>query len=147
MPSLFDQEFLVMWIQETNSDGRVLHKAGSAQNTQDSIKRVVLECATHAISLFDENVKNESMYCLFDWDYSKQTLTINVTDPSKQILAKHTVQLTLENYDGYLVDKEEQLEQMQLWLHNFLTTSAEFLQYSLVAAMVADGDTSQSVLL
>lgn len=136
-----------MWLQETNSNGRVLHKASSAENTQDSIKKAVLECATHAFSLFDENVKNESMYCLFNWDYSQQTLTIDVTDPSKQILAKHTVQLTLENYDSYLTEKEEQLEQMQLWLHNFLTTSAEFLQYSLVAAMVADGDTNQSVLL
>lgn len=136
-----------MWIQENNSDARVLHRAVSAENTQDSIKCIVLECATYAFSLFDENVKNESMYCLFDWDYAQQTLTIDVTDPSKQILAKHTVQLILENYDAYLTGKEDQLEQMQLWLHNFLTTSAEFLQYSLVAAMVADGDISQSVLL
>ena len=42
---------------------------------------------------------------------------------------------------------KDQQEQIQLWLHNHLTTSAEFLQYSLVASMVADGDLSRSVLL
>jgi frataxin-like iron-binding protein CyaY len=136
-----------MWTQENSSDGKVLHKAISAANTQDSIKVAVLACADQAFSLFDDNVKDESMYCLFDWDFSQQVLTISITDPSKTRSAKHTVQLTLENYAAYLVDKEDQQEQMQLWLHNHLTTSAEFLQYSLVAAIIADGNASDSVLL
>jgi frataxin-like iron-binding protein CyaY len=138
---------LGMWTQENSSDGKVLHKAISAANTQDSIKVAVLACADQAFSLFDDNVKDESMYCLFDWDFSQQVLTISITDPSKTRSAKHTVQLTLENYAAYLVDKEDQQEQMQLWLHNHLTTSAEFLQYSLVAAIIADGNASDSVLL
>lgn len=136
-----------MWTQENSSDGKVLHTTESAANTQDSIKTAVLACADYAFSLFDDNIKDESMYCLFDWNFSVQALNISITDPSKTVLATHTVQLKLANYADYLADKEDQQEQMQLWLHNHLTTSAEFLQYSLVAAMVADSDISHSVLL
>jgi hypothetical protein len=32
-------------------------------------------------------------------------------------------------------------------VHNYITTAANFLQYSLVAAIIADGDTMNSVLL
>jgi hypothetical protein len=136
-----------MWTQENSSEGKILHKAVSAANTQESIKIVVLACADKAFSLFGDIVKDESMYCLFNWDFAQQALTINVTDPSKTVLADKGVQLVLENYAAYLTDKEDQQEQMQLWLHNHLTTSAEFLQYSLVAAIVTDGDISRSVLL
>lgn len=138
---------MTMWTQEESNDGKVLHKAISRENTQDTIKVSVLACADQAFSLFDDNVKNESMYCLFDWNYALQTLTISITEPSKTVSSKHIVQLKLENFDDYLNDKEDQQEQIQLWLHNHLTTSAEFLQYSLVASMVADGDLSRSVLL
>lgn len=136
-----------MWTQENSSEGKILHKAVSAANTQESIKVSVLACADKAFSLFDANVKDESMYCLFNWDFAQQALTINVTDPSKTVLADQSVQLVLENYAAYLTDKEDQQEQVQLWLHNHLTTSAEFLQFSLVAAIVTDGDISRSVLL
>jgi hypothetical protein len=147
MPILFIQGGLTMWTQENNSNGQVLHKAVSVAKTQDSIKLVVLACADQAFSLFDDNVKDESMYCLFDWNFGQQELTISITDPSKSRSAKHIVQLTLENYDAYLSDKHEQQEQIQLWLHNHLTTSAEFFQYSLVAAITADGNTRDSILL
>lgn len=136
-----------MWTQEESNDGKVLHQAISAGNTQELIKISVLGCADYAFSLFDDNVKDESMYCLFDWNFSMQTLTISVSGPSKTVLSKHVVQLKLESYDAYLIDQEDQQEQIQLWLHNHLTTSAEFLEYSLVASMVADGDISGSVLL
>jgi hypothetical protein len=136
-----------MWTQETSNDGKVLHKTISRENTQNGLKVSILSCADHAFSLFDDNVKNESMYCLFDWNYGQQTLTISVTEPSKIVSSKHIVQLKLEKFDDYLNDKEDQQEQIQLWLHNHLTTSAEFLQYSLVASMMADGDLSRSVLL
>jgi hypothetical protein len=136
-----------MWTQETSNDGKVLHKTISRENTQNGLKFSILSCADHAFSLFDDNVKNESMYCLFDWNYGQQTLTISVTEPSKIVSSKHIVQLKLEKFDDYLNDKEDQQEQIQLWLHNHLTTSAEFLQYSLVASMMADGDLSRSVLL
>jgi hypothetical protein len=136
-----------MWTQETSNDGKVLHKTISRENTQNGLKVSILSCADHAFSLFDDNVKNESMYCLFDWNYGQQTLTISVTEPSKVVSSKHIVQLKLEKFDDYLNDKEDQQEQIQLWLHNHLTTSAEFLQYSLVASMMADGDLSRSVLL
>ncbi len=136
-----------MWTQENISVDKVQHKTVSAANTQESIKVAVLACADYAFSMFDDNVKDESMYCLFDWDFSQQLLTISITDPSKTVLAKHLVQLKLESYAAYLTDKEDQQEQIQLWLHNHLTTSAEFLQFSLVAAMIAGGDISNSVLL
>ena len=48
---------------------------------------------------------------------------------------------------GHIADREDQQEQIQLWLHNHITTAATFLQFSLVAAIIADGDNSSSILL
>ena len=123
------------------------HSSVSTSGNEAELKQAVLGAADYAFNLLDQNIEDDSMFCLFDWDFSHQVLTISITDPSKTRSAKHIVQLTLENYDAYLSDKHEQQEQMQLWLHNHLTTSAEFFQYSLVAAITADGNTRDSILL
>lgn len=145
--AIFALGYSIMWIQENTTGGKILHKAISAANTQEGIKLAVLSAADHAFALFDDNIEDDSMYCIFDWNFSEQALTITITDPTKRKAAAHVVQLALENYAEYLTAQDDQQEQMQLWLHNHLTTSAEFLQFSLVAAITADGDVSNSQLL
>ena len=137
----------IMWTQENTSDGKILHKATSSANTQDAIKLVVLAAADQAFGLFNDNIEDDSMYCIFDWNFAEQALNITITDPTKRKSAQHVVQLVLEHYADYLIAKDDQQEQMQLWLHNHLTTSAEFLQFSLVAAITAEGDMDSSQLL
>jgi hypothetical protein len=53
----------------------------------------------------------------------------------------------LSGYAGHIADKDDQQEQIHLWLHNYITTAAVFLQFSLVAAISADGDSSNSILM
>jgi hypothetical protein len=128
-------------------DKEFCHSAISSSANEAEIKRAVLDAADYAFALLNENIEDDSMFCLFDWNFYEQGLLITVTDPSKKKLAKHTVKLTLQGYSSHLADKEDQQEQIQLWVHNHITTAATFLQFSLVAAIIADGDTSNSILL
>jgi hypothetical protein len=128
-------------------DQQLCHSVTSTVESEAELKQAVLAAADYAFDLLDENIEDDSMFCLFDWDFSKQRLLIAVTDPTKKKLAKHTVELTLEGYASHIADKEDQQEQIQLWVHNHITTAATFLQFSLVAAIIADGDTANSILL
>jgi len=128
-------------------DNNFCHSSVSTSSNEAELKQAVIAAADYAFNLLDANIEDDSMFCLFDWDFNQQRLLIAVTDPSKKKLAKHTVALTLEGYADHIADKEEQQEQIQLWLHNHITTAATFLQFSLVAAIIADGDVASSVLL
>ena len=123
------------------------HSAQTSSSDESELKQAVLAAADYAFDLLDENIEDDSMFCLFDWDFAKQRLLIAVTDPSKKKLAKHTVELILSGYAGHIADKDDQQEQIHLWLHNYITTAATFLQFSLVAAISADGDSSNSILM
>lgn len=123
------------------------HSSVSTSGNEAELKQAVLGAADYAFNLLDENIEDDSMFCLFDWNFDKQRLLIAVTDPSKKQFAKHTVELILSGYADHIADKEDQQEQIQLWVHNYITTAANFLQFSLVAAIIADGDTSNSILL
>ena len=128
-------------------DNNFCHSSVSTSSNEAELKQAVIAAADYAFDLLDGNIEDDSMFCLFDWDFNLQRLLIAVTDPTKKKLAKHTVALTLEGYAGHIADKEEQQEQIQLWLHNHITTAATFLQFSLVAAITADGDVASSILL
>ncbi|MFT4907457.1 MAG: hypothetical protein ACI978_001540 [Oleispira sp.] len=128
-------------------DNNFCHRVTSSNESEAELKEAVLEAADYAFDLLHENIEDDSMFCLFDWDFAKQRLLIAVTDPSKKKLAKHTVELTLTGYASHIADKEDQQEQIQLWVHNHITTAANFLQFSLVAAIIADGDVDSSILL
>lgn len=128
-------------------DQSFCHRAVSTSESEAEIKQAVLDAGDYAFNLLDENIDDDSMFCLFDWNFEHQRLLIAVTDPSKKKHAKHTVELTLSGYRSHIVDKEDQQEQIQLWLHNHITTAAAFLQFSLVAAIIADGDVDSSILL
>jgi len=128
-------------------DNNFCHRVTSSNESEAELKEAVLEAADYAFDLLHENIEDDSMFCLFDWNFAKQRLLIAVTDPSKNKLAKHTVELTLTGYASHIADKEDQQEQIQLWVHNHITTAANFLQFSLVAAIIADGDVDSSILL
>ena len=128
-------------------DNNFCHRVTSSNESEAELKEAVLEAADYAFDLLHENIEDDSMFCLFDWNFAKQRLLIAVMDPSKKKLAKHTVELTLTGYASHIADKEDQQEQIQLWVHNHITTAANFLQFSLVAAIIADGDVDSSILL
>lgn len=134
-------------ISSATCHSAICHTAECQSEQENEIKQAVLAAADKAFELLDDNIEDDSMFCLFDWNFAQQRLLIAVTDPSKKKLAKHTVKLTLPGYATHIADKEDQQEQIQLWIHNHITTAETFLQFSLVAAIIADGDASSSVLL
>lgn len=129
------------------TDQYFVHSATSNSNVESDIKQAVLDASEYAFELLKTNIEDDSMFCLFDWNFDKQVLTVMVTDPSKTKLSKHKVVCFLTGYAGHIADKEDQHEQIRLWVHNYITTAATFLQYSLVAAITADGEPSSSILL
>jgi hypothetical protein len=128
-------------------DENFVHRSSSTSEVESELKQAVLAASEYAFELLHENIEDDSMFCLFDWNFGKQELTIMVTDPSKTKLAKHKVELVLTGYAAHIADAEEQHEQIRLWIHNYITTAATFLQYSLVAAITSNGEPSSSVLL
>lgn len=128
-------------------DDNFVHRAVSTSEVESELKQAVLDASEYAFQLLNDNIEDDSMFCLFDWNFDKQALTVMVTDPSKTKLAKHKVELVLSGYAAHINDAEEQHEQIRLWIHNYITTAATFLQYSLVAAITENGDCSSSILL
>ncbi len=128
-------------------DSQYYHRGVNASEQESDIKQAVLDAAEYAFELLDDNIEDDSMFCVFDWNFDKQALTIMVTDPSKTKFAKHKVELRLQGFAAHIANKEDQQEQIQLWIHNHITTAAGFLRYSLVAAMTINGDPRSSLLL
>ena len=79
------QEFIVKW----EVDSKWCHRAVNSSEQEGEIKQAVLDASEYAFELLDENIEDDSMFCLFDWNYAQQVLSIMVTDPSKTKLAKH----------------------------------------------------------
>ncbi|MFT7559483.1 MAG: hypothetical protein ACI93R_001394 [Flavobacteriales bacterium] len=120
------------------------------------IKNTLVECIEKASGLLGENINDESLYLLFEWDTSHSTLTIAVTDSTKkndspQIITCSFTSLNtaIESADNDIHDihdihdiskdtSEENVndytDKVQYWITNYLTTCATFMQFSLVAA-------------
>ena len=128
-------------------DSNFCHSAVNSHEKESDIKLAVLEAAEYAFALLGDNIEDDSMYCIFDWDFPTQQLTIVVTDPSKLQQAKHKVVLNLQGYAAHISGQEDQQEQIHLWIHNHITTSESFFRYSLVAVITKNGDVSSSILL
>lgn len=128
-------------------DSSFCHRAVNVHKKEADIKLAVLDAAEYAFALLGDNIKDDSMYCVFDWDFPTQQLAIIVTDPSKEQRSKHKVVLTLKGYAAHISGQEDQQEQIHLWIHNHITTSERFFRYSLVAVITENGDMSNSTLL
>jgi hypothetical protein len=128
-------------------DSNFCHSAVDTHEKEADIKLAVLEASEYAFALLGDNIEDDSMYCVFDWDFPAQQLAIVVTDPSKLQQAKHKVVLTLKGYATHISGQKDQQEQIHLWIHNHITTSESFFRYSLVAVITENGDMNNSTLL
>lgn len=104
--------------------------------------QAVLECADYAFSLLNESIHDDAMYCLFDWDAQQLTLTIAVTDETKTRDGKHKVKMSFND----LKPSDALADEVKYWIKDHLTTSLEFLRFSLVAGFTR-GDRARVELL
>ena len=107
------------------------HVAACHETNEPEIKSFVLSAADFALAKLGESIEDDSMYCLFQWDEETSLLTIQVTDASKEKEGKHVIQVHLSMFEQANI--EDKTETLKFWLRDHLTTSADFLKFSLVA--------------
>jgi len=131
---------ILSW-QENKSPGEcsqsIVHHAKYAGTEEPDIRLVLAECVEKSISLLDTNIKDESLYLLFEWCAASSVLSIVVTDSTKKIDAPQVVTCGFSRLE---------YEDLQYWLGDYFTTCESFMRYSLVAAFHSQ-TRAESVLL
>mgnify|MGYP000716495999 CR=1 FL=1 len=87
--------------------------------------------------MLGESIDDDAMYCLFEWDEVQSVLSILVTDHSKKNDGKNIIKIQFNGLGQ--ADIEDKTETLKFWLRDHLTTSADFMRYSLVAGFTRNG--------
>ncbi|MEX1668172.1 hypothetical protein AB4876_04565 [Zhongshania guokunii] len=149
----------VQWTEsatELNGSECILHRAVIAASATLEINQVLAECVERAAALLDQNVDDDSLYLLFEWEAATSILTAVVTDDSKSRDAKHRVQCDMSAMNTAIAELsasnqwqyqgESFTDIVKHGLRDYLTTCTGFMRFSLVAAFHS-GSRQQSELL
>jgi len=132
------------WTTETSDAGVIRHTANCAETVDQDVQAALYRCADYAFSLLEDNIQDDSMFCLFIWDAKDSAFSIVVTDEKKGSDAKHRVTLSFTGFSG---DGFSNLaDSAKYWLTDYLTTCPSFLAFSLLAAFVR-GDRAKVELM
>lgn len=113
-----------------------LHATSVTGTTEQDIRKTIEACTDKAINLLKNNIQDDSLYLLFEWNTSNASLHIVVTDVTKNHDAPESVCCTLSNLTKEFSSQEQSIaytESVKFWLHDYLTTCTAFFSYSLVA--------------
>ncbi len=121
----------------------IVYLSNSDDSNDASLQRAVQESIDKAISLFADNILDNSRYFICEWDVVYSTLTIVVTDDSKLLDSKYIVKCLMVALDDEVncinsdpdgnVKTKEYAENIKYWISNYLTTNSDFMKYSLIA--------------
>lgn len=121
------------WTTETKSD-HIVHTTTCTDSDEKGVQVALNASADYAFALLDENIGSDAMYCLFIWNDAEKSLTVAVTDETKTKDGKHLVTVNCVGFNGDL--SEDRADTVKYWITDHLTTSLEFLKYSLIAGFV-----------
>lgn len=116
----------------------ILHKAVSTEVNEGLVQQAVNASVLKAAQLMGDNIDDNSLYLLCDWCMASSTLTLVVTDDRKQQDSVHVVKCEFNTLDLAEEQKDDFADLVRYWISNYLTTSSEFMQFSLVAAFTRD---------
>ncbi|WP_043316675.1 hypothetical protein [Microbulbifer sp. HZ11] len=111
-----DREYTIYQTKAEGSDGQ-------------DIRHVIEASIDKACEHLEDNLQDDSRYLLFGWNVDTSTLTIVVTDDEKVRDAREVVRCKF-----VAIDVQLDVEDIQYWIKDYLTTCVPFLQYSLIAA-------------
>ncbi len=130
--------------------GAVLHFVDCAETAEQAVFEVLAKVMNKAVDLLPENVSDDSRYFLCEWDAVASTLNIVVTDDHKQKDALNIVKLRLsglveplesiknEAVTEWATQANECSDNIKYFIRDYLTTSREFHQFSLIAVFHND---------
>ena len=131
------------WNVNNTDSPRYLHQAICNEANEAAIKGVINGSIERAIDCLHENIQDDSLYFLVEWDEATSSLTIIVTDDSKQKESPHKV---VSNFEHVIKDSNVDIDKIQYWVRDFLTTSTGFIRFSLVA-IFSRGDRNNTLLM
>lgn len=105
-----------------------LHSLQVDDCSQDNITQALASAIETASALLDSNIDDESLFLFFEWDNASSTLTIAVTDDTKQKTSPDVVRCTFAT-----LSEQQNAQQIQLLIKDYLSTCKQFLRFSLVA--------------
>ena len=126
---------MLIWNSLTQHN-RTLHTALVAEISEATVRKSIEACAEHAISTLNENIQDDSLYLLCEWQPATAELSISVTDARKTHDAPNSYRCVFTELARTLVDEKTQqtyTESVKFWLHDYLSSYAPFFNYSLVA--------------
>ena len=127
------------WQIQTTATG-ISHRFDTT--AQPSLKDALESCAAKAINLLDNNIQDDSLYLLFEWNQNTAELKIVVTDATKQRDANISVSAHFADLEQELQllspnDRQEKIvatnELVKFLLSDYLASCSAFFRYSLVA--------------
>jgi hypothetical protein len=135
------------WNVNNTDSPRYLHQAVCNEANEAAIKDVIDGSIERAIDCLHENIQDDSLYFLVEWNDAESSLTIIVTDDSKQKESPHKIVSDFSQVmSGAMKDSNVDIEKIQYWVRDFLTTSTGFIRFSLVA-IFSRGDRNNTLLM
>ena len=123
-----------------------VHCAQCPAEDERSACRAIDSSIDKAVELLAVTASDESRYLVFDWDSEQGSLSMVVTDESKQHDADVIVRCSLANWLQAAADKAACADSVKYWIKDYLTTCTGFFNYSLIAVF-AQGDRAKTQLL
>ena len=135
------------WNVNNTDSPRYLHQTVCNEPNEAAIKEVVDGSIERAIDCLHENIQDDSLYFLVEWNDAESSLTIIVTDDSKQKESPHKIVSDFSQVmNGAIKDSNVDIDKIQYWVRDFLTTSTGFIRFSLVA-IFSRGDRNNTLLM
>ena len=128
----------------------IIHSASLVHTEASELKAAIINTINKAVELLPCNMEDTSRYFLFEWDTKTCCLTVVITDDNKEIDSRHIVQCNMSGLnrrmEELLSNSKETLknsiseltQEIKESIHNYLTTSAGFMRYSLIAVFHSD---------
>lgn len=125
---------MLIWTPST-AHGRTSHNSVVVETSDTIVRESVEACAETAINMLNDNIQDDSLYLIFEWNLIEAELVISVTDSTKTKDAPHSHRCVFSGVAKGLKTENQQdyADQVKFWLHDYLSTYAPFFQYSLVA--------------
>lgn len=123
-----------------------VHFADCEEVLDEKVQSAINAGIEKSVGLLELNLRDDSMYLLFEWDVVYSTLTIVVTDESKEKDSGHVIKCSFPELDREMNTVSEDTDnawesrvnahakQVEFWIRDYLTTCTPFLNYSLIAA-------------
>lgn len=118
-------------ISQHTETAQNIHQSQYSNTGDTSIKDAVNASLEKAIDLLPNNIQDDSLYFLVEWHSHNNTLSIVVTDDTKQKEAPEVVQCVFATDASTTTDNYA--ENIQFLTRDYLTTSGGFIRFSLVA--------------